>query len=381
MAPGLAFLNLKVQYNHYVLNCAFYFFSLQGFHPTNFKNQKKLFMAEEKAKDDIRRQAELQRERTKEDDEMRQHDMIAEQRRKSGKQDQAVGMAFMYNAPPGFQKPVEKEQQDDVAAAASGDFGGDFVGPVQGKPWDPGPSAEEKFPQLKGAPKEGSYTDGLVNQAQHKPFGVQVRNVRCSKCGNWGHQQTDRECPKFTEAGSADDWNKHTNDPMAQGDKPELKGKPKKAEPQLMNIQIDVDEYEKPRPVAQPRRHEGLAGTNVGGGEGTDRAALLLKRSACSPVRGGLQGSDALNQLLESDPEEEEESDDSDIEAKFLAGLTHDQKKELLKRYTASSKKDKKKDKKKEKKKEKKEKKHKKRDREDEDTVSGDRRRSKKHSK
>lgn len=37
-----------------------------------------------------------------------------------------------------------------------------------------------------------------------------------------------------------------------------------------------------------------------------------------------------------------QESEDSDMEAKFLAGLTHEQKKELLKRYTSGSKKKKK---------------------------------------
>lgn len=28
-----------------------------------------------------------------------------------------------------------------------------------------------------------------------KPFGVEVRNVKCLRCGNYGHQSGDRECP------------------------------------------------------------------------------------------------------------------------------------------------------------------------------------------
>lgn len=50
--------------------------------------------------------------------------------------------------------------------------------------------------------------------------------------------------------------------------------------------------------------------------------------AATHPCRclAGLQAGSELTKLLESD-EEEQESEDSDIEAKFLAGLTHEQKK------------------------------------------------------
>jgi len=287
----------------------------------------------------------------------------------------SMGMDFMYKAPAGFSqlaadKPSSSEEKAPTVTSTAV-VPGEFAGPDNRSGPAPGPSAEEKFPMLKNAPTEGQYALGAESKlaASHKPFGVQLRNVRCSKCNQWGHQARDRECPKFNEAGQGDDWSKHTADPMAQGEKPELKGK--------------VRRDEEPVPAAAPRRHAGLADTCVGGGEGTDRPQILLKRSACSPVRGSLQADDPLHQLLESDPEDEE-SDDSDIEAKFLAGLTTDQKRELLKRYQGSSKKkkDKKKDKKskKDKKKDKKSKSEKKRKKHDSDSSEDDEmRKSKKH--
>ncbi|KAL8499558.1 hypothetical protein ACS0TY_022487 [Phlomoides rotata] len=49
---------------------------------------------------------------------------------------------------------------------------------------------EEQFEILKNAPR---LETGVAGRA--KPFGVEIRNVKCLRCGNYGHQSGDRECP------------------------------------------------------------------------------------------------------------------------------------------------------------------------------------------
>ncbi|KAF9598428.1 hypothetical protein IFM89_027861 [Coptis chinensis] len=51
-------------------------------------------------------------------------------------------------------------------------------------------SIEEEFEVLKNDPRLETCLP-----ARSKPFGVEVRNVKCLRCGNFGHQSGDRECP------------------------------------------------------------------------------------------------------------------------------------------------------------------------------------------
>ena len=74
---------------------------------------------------------------------------------------------------------------------------------------------EARFAILKNAPrKEGEATADV--RVKHNVFAVQLRNVRCTRCGAWGHQATDRECPMRDSQGARDEAQKARDDPMAR---------------------------------------------------------------------------------------------------------------------------------------------------------------------
>lgn len=53
---------------------------------------------------------------------------------------------------------------------------------------------KELNPMLRNAPVEGSYVRNMQG-AHFKPFNEPVRNIQCTRCGDWGHRFGDRECP------------------------------------------------------------------------------------------------------------------------------------------------------------------------------------------
>lgn len=72
---------------------------------------------------------------------------------------------------------------------------------------------EERHPRLKNAPVQGgAYTADIP--MTHKPFADLVRNVRCLRCGEWGHQLGDRECGLRHEVSAADLAMQRHNDPL-----------------------------------------------------------------------------------------------------------------------------------------------------------------------
>ena len=199
------------------------FLGNKPWHPSTYANQKAVWIAEQKQAEEERltreRQEELQRER---DD----AEMGALQSKSGGGEASSKRIDFMYAAPPGLKRDEggggggggrEAPEMDAAALAFEArrvaaeeararrrDRDGAFSAAGHstaleretGARKHAGPSRAEqieRFPELAGAPVEGDYAKNV--KLTFQPFGKQLRNVKCARCGEWGHEANDRECP------------------------------------------------------------------------------------------------------------------------------------------------------------------------------------------
>jgi hypothetical protein len=141
----------------------------KDFHPSNIRNLKKVWEAKEKQKHDQKRQEEMKAQYRKEQEMYHNKELMGK----------ANPMSFMYEPPPGFSK--EKEEKDD-----------------QDK-------EKLKFDWQRSdrAPPREEYAKSM--DIHDQPFGIEVRNVKCFKCGKWGHVNTDRICPMYGQNKSQED--------------------------------------------------------------------------------------------------------------------------------------------------------------------------------
>lgn len=195
------------------------FLFTKSFHPGNAANVKEVYLAEEKAKSRAKLDELNVRERQKEIEKEQMLKILG----RAGDKDAAKAAAmapvsFLYAPPPGLNvsgkaapPPGMTKEEAHLVAAISGDIPPEDIEGIAAAPKRL--SMIEKFPQLAHAP----VVAGGVRELETfkvQPFGLQLRNVRCLRCKQWGHNSGDRECPLRDAPGRMDDVVRIAEDPI-----------------------------------------------------------------------------------------------------------------------------------------------------------------------
>ncbi|XP_062022930.1 uncharacterized zinc finger CCHC domain-containing protein At4g19190 isoform X2 [Rosa rugosa] len=171
-------------------------------HPLSYPNQRRKWIAEQIQAQHQRRSEEVSREYAQEQEFFRQAALISKKDKEKIEAMKAV--SFMYVRPPGYNAEsakaaelADESMRDGQQTQTDGPSTSMPPSAEEGKK-KPRPKdvfgrslpTEQEFEVLKNAPR---LETGVPTRA--KPFGVEVRNVKCVRCGTFGHQSGDRECP------------------------------------------------------------------------------------------------------------------------------------------------------------------------------------------
>ena len=203
------------------------FLNQKYWHPLSYRNQERLFKAEQEEEAKKKRNELAKKEFAEQAEFFKNTELLSQSDRDALRNRQQL--AFMYQQPPGFKEMQEREKEEaeerkrremedlkareeEAAREAAG-----LPPLVPEKPkrhhfkkdmYGKNVMTEEEMPELRGAPK----MDG-VGLARVQPFGKQVKAVQCLRCGGFGHQSGDKECP-MRDQNPADEFRVKLEDPL-----------------------------------------------------------------------------------------------------------------------------------------------------------------------
>jgi len=167
------------------------YMSKKWFHPTNIGNMKRQYMAEQKSANEKQRQQELREQYEREQELFSNKQLMGDEKAR-------LGLSFMYNPPAGMARQEEQQHQEQELRRADGTL---II-----KKDEPKFEWQRKY----NAPREAWAKNN--EKIRDQPFGIEVRNVRCIKCKNWGHVNTDKICPLYGKSRLDND----SNHPISQ---------------------------------------------------------------------------------------------------------------------------------------------------------------------
>lgn len=261
-------------------------------HPLSYPNQRRKWIAEQQNAQKERKAEEVAHEFAQQQEFFRQTSVMSKKEKEKVEALQAVG--FMYMRPPGYnaesaraaeiaderrklglEAPPSSSQAAPADVIPQGEAGG-AEAEVKKKPrvkdvFGRNVATEAEFAVLKDAPKLDTGVVGRV-----KPFAIEIRNVKCAKCGGFGHQSGDRECPLKDVITPNELERLKRNDPLqaiiaqATGDEPfkwELKNQPGAMSPARGGFKPDDPNQQI---LADEDIYDEYGGFLAGGGDGED---------------------------------------------------------------------------------------------------------------
>jgi len=137
------------------------------FHPASADNLKRVWIAQKKSDAEKKKQDDLRAQYDREQELYQNKALLSKESK------ERLELNFMYEPPPGVKKIGEGDKDEE------------------GEP-------EYKFEWQRTwghAPKESYLEKG--DDFNEQPFGIQVCQAKCIKCGKYGHMNTDKRCPLY----------------------------------------------------------------------------------------------------------------------------------------------------------------------------------------